>query len=236
MGEAEQQKIYAYIGQRVRERRKLLKLSQKSLAALMGFSYQQVQKYEMGASKVSAGKLLAFARILNVPVGYFYEGFRREEEIGARIAGGLIQKRPARAFHILLVEDNPSDVILFRKALAFHAARIGIHSIHDPGEVMGYLQNHEAKFGHPFPDLIVADLAMPKISGLDILRAVKRTAATAAIPVVILTNSVSAGDMAQSYRCGASGFIQKAVDFDAYRNTIETAVKYWSEVVALPCG
>ncbi len=68
MNIAEQQDaVCIFIGQRIRERRKLLKLSQNELAEFMGFSYQQMQKYEKGLSHVSAGKLLLFAKILNVP-------------------------------------------------------------------------------------------------------------------------------------------------------------------------
>lgn len=96
-----QDSVYAYIGQRIRERRKLLKLSQTELAELMGFSYQQMQKYETGASHVSAGKLLLFARILNVPPDYFFNGVRLDPLATDRIDASLIQKTRIKAFRKL---------------------------------------------------------------------------------------------------------------------------------------
>lgn len=228
--------VYAYIGQRIRERRKLLKLNQTELAELMGFSYQQMQKYETGASHVSAGKLLLFAKILNVPPSYFYEGIKIEENIGQRISAHLIQKIRTKAFRILLVEDNPSDVILFKKALSERAEKVEVHVVHDAESVMDMLQNQVVKFDHNLPDLVILDLSLPKLSGLDLLRMIKKHPKMTEMPVIILTNSINMKDMMESYRLGAAGFIQKSVDLDEYMNAIDAVIKYWSKVVALPCA
>ncbi|MDR3424219.1 MAG: response regulator [Alphaproteobacteria bacterium] len=233
---ANQEQIYAYIGQRIRERRKLLKLNQTDLAELMGFSYQQMQKYESGASHVSAGKLLMFAKIMNVPPTYFYDGIKMEETIGKRILSHTIQKNRTDAFRILLVEDNPADVILFRKALAARAGAFDVQSLHDAESVMDFLQNHAARVGGELPDLVLLDLSLPKHSGLDVLKAIKKHPKMGEMPVVILTNSINRKDLTDAYRLGAAGFIQKSVELEEYMETIDTVVKYWSKVVALPCG
>lgn len=226
--------VYSFIGQRIRERRKLLKLNQSELADLMGFSYQQMQKYETGASHVSAGKLLLFAKILNVPPSFFYDGLKIDETIGKRIDTNIIQKIRMEPLRILLVEDNPADVILFRKALESSSEPTEVHVIHDAEMVMDYLQNHNSKFGHKPPDLLVLDLSMPRITGIELLKRIKKNAATMELPVIILTNSISVKDMAESYRNGASGFIQKSVDLDEYNEAMDIVVKYWSKIVALP--
>ena len=231
-----QEQIYAYIGQRIRERRKLLKLSQTDLAELMGFSYQQMQKYETGTSHVSAGKLLIFAKILNVPANYFYEGIRLDETIGTRISPTVIQKTRTKAFSILLVEDNPADVILFKKALDEREDPVDIHALHDADSAMDFLQNHEVRFNQALPDLIVLDLSLPKLCGLELLKLIKRQSKLLKLPVVILTNSINMMDMTEAYRLGAAGFIQKSVDLNEYVESMKTLVKYWSRVVALPCA
>jgi two-component system response regulator len=236
MNAAQQQEpIYIYIGQRIRERRKLLKLNQTELAELMGFSYQQMQKYETGASRVSASKLLMFAKILNVPPSYFYDGIKIEDNIGKRIEPNVIQKGRTRSLRILLVEDNPADVILFKKALTIYADDTDMHVIHDPEHVMDFLQNHEVKYGQKLPDLVILDLSLPKLNGLELLKSIKKHPKIMELPVVVLTNSINVKDMMESYRNGAAGFIQKLVDLDEYVDAIDIVLKYWSKIVALPC-
>ncbi|MDR3449177.1 MAG: response regulator [Alphaproteobacteria bacterium] len=232
----QQDPVYVHIGRRIRERRKLLKLNQMKLAELMGFSYQQMQKYETGVSHVSAGKLLLFAKILNVPMGYFYEGLALEETIGKRIESNIIQKIRNRALHILLVEDRASEVIAFTNALAAQGGHAELHAAHDPEAVMDLLQNYEAKCGQRLPDIVVFDLFLPRLNGIDLLKSIKKHPKTMGLPVVILTNSISVKDMMESYRHGAAGFIQKSVDPREYEQAIDTLVTYWAKTVALPCA
>lgn len=228
--------IYVFIGQRIKERRKLLNLSQSELAEMMGFSYQQMQKYETGASHVSTGKLLLFAKILNVPPSYFYDGINLDEGIGKRLDSHLIQKARTEPLRMLLVEDNPADVLLFKKALSSCSDPADMHVIHDPEAVMDFLLNHEMRFGQKAPDMIVLDLSLPKISGIELLKSIKKNSKTMAVPVIILTNSISVKDMMESYREGAAGFIQKSLDMEEYTESLNVVVKYWSKIVALPCG
>lgn len=228
--------IYAHIGQRIKERRKLLKLSQSDLADLVGFSYQQMQKYENGTSQVSAGKLLFFSKILNVPPSYFYEGIKLDEDIGKRIESEIIQKNRVEPLHILLVEDNPADVILFRKALNYCGDTVEMEIIHDSETVMKCLQNYNIKFNRTLPDVIVLDLSMPKLSGMELLKSIKKHPKTSKLPVIILTNSINVKDMMESYQQGAAGFIQKSFNLEEYVESLNIFIKYWSKIVALPCA
>lgn len=226
--------FYVYIGQRLRERRKLLKMSQMQLASMMGFSYQQIQKYETGASQVPLNRLLQFARIMNVPLAYFYEGARLDNEMGASVPSDIIQRVRTTPLRVLLVEDSPADIILFRKALMACSELVDLHVVHDGENAMFYVQNHRHKFGKDAPDLVMLDLSLPKISGLQVLKSMKNNQETAAIPVVILTNSISSKDMLEAYRNGVAGFIQKSLAIEEYMDAIETTMRYWSRTVVLP--
>lgn len=235
MRSSEQQKmVYTYIGQRIRERRKILKLNQSQLAELMGFSYQQMQKYETGSSNISAGKLLWFAKILNVPPSYFYDGLNVDDTIGKRIETSVIQKTRTEKLRVLLVDDNPADVVLFKKALSCCKEQAELHVIYEADQVMDFLQHHALKYSQRLPDVIMLELSLPKVSGFELLRSIKKFSKTAELPVVILTHSISIRDLMDSYRQGAAGFIQKSVNLEEYSECLEIVLKYWSKAVALP--
>lgn len=225
--------VDAYIGQRVKERRKTLKLNQNQLAAMLGLSYQQVQKYEKGQSQISVGKLLQLSKILNVNPSYFYDG-AKVEDIGKRIDTDAIPKTRTTKLQLLLVEDNPNDVILFKKALGSSSTPVELHIIHDAEMVMDFLHNHDSKYGKPKPDIIILDLSLPRIGGMQLLALIKRNTQTVEIPVIIHTDSISRKEIQEVYRRGAAGFVQKSLEAGEYEQSISTLVHYWSTVVALP--
>jgi CheY-like chemotaxis protein/DNA-binding XRE family transcriptional regulator len=229
-----QKLVYSYIGQRIKERRKLLKMNQTQLAQMMGFSYQQMQKYENGSSEVSVSKLLQFAKILNVPPEYFYEGAPTSDEIGETIDSNIIQRTRTEPLNILLVEDNPADVILFKKAMSSSSEPVNVHVIHDAEMVQDFLRNHTEKYGKPAPDIILLDLSLPKITGMQLLKYIKKNPQTMDTPVIVLTNSIHKKELREAYSNGASGFIQKSVELEEYSSAIDITIKYWANVVALP--
>lgn len=229
-----QRSVYTYIGQRIRDRRKFLKMNQAQLAEVIGVSYQQVQKYENGSSQLSVSKLLQVASALQVSPVYFYEGVPVEECFGSTTTPDRIKRLRTEPFHILLVEDNPGDVILFRRAVKACDESAVIHSIYDPEMVIDYLCNAPTKYGRQQPDIVVLDLALPKIAGMKLLELIKKNSLITDIPVLILTNSLSMNEMREAYRLGAAGFIQKSVELGDYNRAIEAATRYWSQAVALP--
>ncbi len=77
---------------------------------------------------------------------------------------------------------------------------------------MDFLKNHAAVFERPMPDIIVLELSLPRLGGIEFLQTIKRNPHIRAISVVVLTNSINAKDMMEAYECGAAGFIQKFVD------------------------
>ena len=131
---------------------------------------------------------------------------------------------------ILLVEDNEDDM-----ELALHALKRGkvanrIFVVRDGEEALDLLFCRGAfarrSFEHP-PKLVMLDLKLPKVDGLEVLRQVKADVRTKTIPVVIMTSSKEERDLVSSYSLGVNSYIQKPVDFDQFRETVKSVGLYW---------
>lgn len=135
-----------------------------------------------------------------------------------------------RQVEILLVEDNPDDVELTLHALRKENLANNIHVARDGEEALEFLFcsgiHAERSFEHP-PRLILLDLKLPKVDGMEVLRRLKADARTKTIPVVILTSSKEERDLAKGYGLGANSYIQKPVDFDQFRETVKNVGLYW---------
>lgn len=220
------------VGNRIRQRRRALEISQARLAEIMGLSYQQVQKYESGANQLTLSKLLQFAQALNVEPSYFYEGIT-PAELAEEPAGDVIRRHRRGPLRLLLVEDSPADALLFAKAIEPFGDEVALECMSDSELVMDYL-GRAAAAPEKAVELVILDLSLPKISGLQLLKTIKGNSQTAIIPTLILTNSISRREMQEAYRLGAAGFMQKSAQLAEYRASIETVIRYWLKVVALP--
>jgi two-component system response regulator len=134
---------------------------------------------------------------------------------------------------ILLVEDDPRDARLTVRELESAKLRNKIEVARDGEEALDFLFcrgpfSHRS-MRHP-PALVLLDLKLPKVDGLEVLREIKANPETRAIPVVVLTSSREEADMVQSYQLGVNSYIQKPVDFDKFRETINTMGLYWMVV------
>src|SRR5688572_8637893 len=135
-----------------------------------------------------------------------------------------------REVEILLVEDNPDDEFLVLRALRKHKVSNRIHVVRDGEEALDFLlgRGRYEKSGRERKlKLVLLDVKLPKVSGLEVLTEVKKNPATQHIPVVLLTSSGLQEEMLRAYVDGANSFLQKPVDFDQFDELIRHVGYYW---------
>lgn len=138
-----------------------------------------------------------------------------------------------REVEILLVEDNPDDEFLVLRALRKHKVTNRIHVAHDGEEALDFIfcrGPYEAMDCWRNLRLVLLDVKLPKINGLEVLSAIKQDPRTRGIPVVLLTSSNLQEEMLRAYVEGANSFLQKPVDFDHFDELIRNAGYYWLRV------
>jgi CheY-like chemotaxis protein len=131
---------------------------------------------------------------------------------------------------ILLVEDDPTDVELTLHALRQENLANRIQVVRDGEEALDFVfcrANFNARSFLSPPRVILLDLKLPKVDGMEVLREVKGDPRTKAIPVVILTASREEKDLVNGYQLGVNGYIQKPVDFDKFREIVKRLGLYW---------
>jgi CheY-like chemotaxis protein len=134
------------------------------------------------------------------------------------------------AVEILLVEDNPSDLEIALRALKEHNLCNNVQVARDGEEALDFIfcqGAHAARRPDDLPRLILLDLKLPLIDGMEVLRQIRADARTRNVPVVVLTSSTEERDVVESYALGVNSFIAKPVDFDQFRDAMQTIGMYW---------
>jgi CheY-like chemotaxis protein len=129
---------------------------------------------------------------------------------------------------ILLVEDNPMDVDLTLRAFKRRRVTNPIHVARDGEEALAWLPRWEA--GEPWPAVILLDLKLPKVDGLEVLRQLKQHPTLRVIPVVVLTTSDDGADVQAAYHLGVNSYIVKPVEFEKFMDVSEKIDLYWTVV------
>lgn len=138
---------------------------------------------------------------------------------------------------ILLVEDNPNDVELTLHAFKRHNLSNRIQVVRDGAEALDFLfctGSYADRRIEDSPKLILLDLKLPKVDGLEVLQQIKSDPRTRALPVVILTSSSEERDIVESYRLGVNSYITKPVDFDQFIEAARQLGMYWLLLNQLP--
>jgi len=139
---------------------------------------------------------------------------------------------------LLLVEDDPNDLELTLLALRRHHLANKIHVARDGEEALDFLfcrGPHTNRTSDGLPKLVLLDLKLPKINGLEVLKLMKEDPRTRPVPVVVMTSSREQRDMVEGYRLGVNSYIQKPIDFAQFQTTIKDLGYYWLVVnQALP--
>jgi two-component system, response regulator len=138
---------------------------------------------------------------------------------------------------ILLVEDNPDDVDLTLYALKRNNLANAVHVVRDGEEALDFVfcrgEYSHRTFDDP-PKVMLLDLKLPKVDGLEVLRTLKNDRRTRSLPIVVMTSSKEQRDMVEGYQLGVNSYIQKPVDFDEFRNLIKQLGFYWLVVNQAP--
>ncbi|HEV2717095.1 MAG TPA: response regulator [Terriglobales bacterium] len=140
---------------------------------------------------------------------------------------------------ILLVEDSQDDMDLAMHALRRENLANSIFVVRDGEDALDFLFCRGAfkqrSFDHP-PKLVLLDLKLPKVDGIEVLKQLKSDPRTKTIPVVIMTSSKEERDLVNGYNLGANSYIQKPVDFDQFRNIVKQVGLYWLVINQAPVG
>lgn len=131
---------------------------------------------------------------------------------------------------ILLVEDNPNDAELTLEALSRHNLANDVIWVHDGAEALDYLFCRGKFSGRDGNDLavILLDLKLPKVDGLEVLRTIKADTRLRIIPVVVLTSSREEKDLVESYQLGVNAYVVKPVDFNAFIHAVRELGVFWA--------
>ncbi len=142
------------------------------------------------------------------------------------------QQRPPLG--VLLVEDDPGDVVIAQEALRASCVESRLSVVTDGVEAIAYLRRENGYADAERPDLILLDLNLPRKSGHEVLAEVKSDPALRKIPIVVLTTSAAVEDIARSYDLHANVFVTKPVDFDRFTAVVRQIDDFFLTVARLP--
>ena len=127
---------------------------------------------------------------------------------------------------VLLVEDNPNDEMLALRALKKTNLQMRVDVARDGVEAVEYLGNLEM----PCPSLILLDLKLPRMNGLEVLKTIRSDEKTCRVPVVVFTSSNEQSDVIGCFDSGANSFVRKSVDYNEYVDRMSKLAEYWLEI------
>lgn len=130
---------------------------------------------------------------------------------------------------VLLVEDNENDELLTLRAFRKNNFKNAIVVARDGVEALDYLRGTGAHAANPprLPELVLLDLKLPRVDGLDVLKGIRAHQRTAILPVVVLTSSKQDEDIIRSYELGANSYVRKPVEFEAFFEAVKSMGLYW---------
>ncbi len=144
---------------------------------------------------------------------------------------------PESPAEILLVEDSENDAELVMRALRINNIRHHVSLARDGVEALEFLfgsVEREMQHKAEIPRLVILDLKLPRIDGLEVLRQMKEHPRTRAVPVVMLTSSNEKADVEECYRLGANSYIVKPIDFERFQEIVRNIVLYWLHINKTP--
>ena len=145
----------------------------------------------------------------------------------------MAERGECQAVDVLLVEDDPGDILMTREAFEQYKIRNVLHVVTDGEQALQYLRRTGDYAGAPRPGLILLDLNLPRLDGLEVLAELKADPVLKVIPVVILTTSQAQQDVLRSYALHANAYVSKPVDFEHFVDVIRQIDNFFITVVKL---
>ena len=139
-----------------------------------------------------------------------------------------------RPVHVLLVEDDEGDVLMTREAFEFYKVRNPLHVVSDGEQALQFVRRTGPYADAPRPGLILLDVNLPRVSGLEVLAELKQDPELRPIPVVMLTTSQADEDILRSYSLHANAYVSKPVDFEQFTAAIRQIDDFFLSLVQLP--
>lgn len=144
--------------------------------------------------------------------------------------------RSLSPIEILLIEDNPGDVMLTKEAFSRMKVRNTIHTVTDGEQALAYLHRRPPYEAAQRPHLILLDLNLPGLDGREVLQEIKGDDALKSIPVVVMTSSEAETDIERSYELHANSYIVKPVGLQGFIDVVASIDEFWFSIVILPPG
>ena len=145
----------------------------------------------------------------------------------------MTERGECQPVHVLLVEDDPGDVLMTKEAFEHYKLRNVLHVVTDGEQALHFLRRTGGYADAPRPGLILLDLNLPRLDGLEVLAELKADPALKVIPVVILTTSQAQQDVLRSYALHANAYVSKPVDFERFMEVIRQIDNFFVTVVQL---
>lgn len=147
-----------------------------------------------------------------------------------------VVRDPPQGKRILLVEDNADDVDLTLRALRKNNIHSEVVIARDGQEALDYLLAEGEHGGpvNPVPEVILLDLKLPRVDGIEVLRRLRCDPRTRFVPVVILTTSTEERDLARAYELGANSYVHKPVDYSQFTDATRALASYWLALNVMP--
>ena len=146
----------------------------------------------------------------------------------------MTPKPIGQPIEVLLVEDDPGDVLLIREAFEFNKVHNNLHVVNDGEQALEYLRKQGPHAEANRPDLVLLDLNLPRKDGREVLAEVKQDPELRTIPIVVLTTSEAEEDVLKSYQLHANAYVTKPVDFERFVSIVRQIDDFFVSVVRLP--
>lgn len=134
---------------------------------------------------------------------------------------------------VLLVEDDPGDVILTQEGLRASKLHINLHVVDNGEKALAFLHREPPYEDAPRPGLIILDLNLPRVNGMEVLKEIKTSESLQTIPTVILTTSRAEEDVVRSYKLGANCYVSKPLNLDEFVKVVGSIEAFWFTVVEI---